>query len=114
MDASACWVRSASAPLAVMLTTNGNTKNLQAAEVCHDEGQDARLVKVAPPKAWLTQYINIRIAQKRRRAPPNSQVQAEHFAAVILDGIELVLIIRKDHMIAVKRKAKSALGRSIR
>jgi transposase-like protein len=88
--------------LPVQVTIDGSQTNLEAARKCHAEARMRNRPDTKPIKVRQSRYMNNRIEQDhrriKRRIRPMLGFKSERTAAVILGGIELVHMIRKDQM----------------
>ncbi|CCA90962.1 IS6 family transposase [Novosphingobium sp. PP1Y] len=89
--------------LPVQLTIDGSQTNLEAARTCHAEVRMRTRSKAEPLKVRQSQYMNNRIEQDhrriKRRIRPMLGFKSQATAGVILEGIELIHMIRKGQMI---------------
>lgn len=100
--------------LPVQVTIDGSVTSLEAVRRCHAEVR----LRIRPNAEFLkvrqSRYMNNRIEQDhrriKRRLRPMPGFKSVHTAAVILDGIELVHMIRKDQMIFVNDARNPSLA----
>ena len=85
------------------VTIDGSQTNLEAARLCHGEARLKAPSDAEPLKVRQSQYMNNRIEQDhrriKRRIRPMLGFKSLASAAVILDGIELIHMIRKGQML---------------
>lgn len=88
--------------LPVQVTIDGSQTNLEAARRCHAEVRMQSRSEAEPLKVRQSRYMNNRIEQDhrriKRRIQPMLGLKSQATAAVILEGIELVHMIRKGQM----------------
>ncbi|CDO34168.1 transposase (fragment) [Novosphingobium sp. KN65.2] len=89
--------------LPVLVTIDGSQTNLEAARRCHAEVRMRSRSEAEPLKVRQSQYLNNRTEQDhrriKRRIRPMLGFRSQAAAAVILEGIELIHMIRKGQMI---------------
>jgi putative transposase len=89
--------------LPVQVTIDGSQTNLEAAKLCHAEVRLRTQPATKPPIVRQSQYMNNRIEQDhrriKRRTRPMLGFKSRRSAAIILDGIELIHMIRKGQML---------------
>ena len=89
--------------LPVQVTIDGSQTNLEAARLCHGEVRLRTQPAVKPLIVRQSQYMNNRIEQDhrriKRRTRPMLGFKSKKSAAIILNGIELIHMIRKGQML---------------
>ena len=85
------------------MTIDGSQTNLEAARLCHGERRLRARSTAKPLIVRQSQYLNNRIEQDhrriKRRIRPMLGFKSAKSAAIVLDGIELIHMIRKGQML---------------
>lgn len=89
--------------LPTQVTIDGSQTNLEAARTCHSEARLQTRADAEPLKVRQSQYMNNRIEQDhrciKRRIRPMLGFKTMATTVIILDGIELIHMIRKGQLI---------------
>jgi transposase-like protein len=99
------------------VTIDGSQTNLEAARRCHGEVRLRTRSRVKPVIIRQSQYMNNRIEQDhrriKRRTRPMLGFKAMASAAIILEGIELIHMIRKNQMVWPAQTRNDGRNRSV-
>ena len=99
------------------VTIDGSQTNLEAARRCHGEVRLRTRSWVKPVIIRQSQYMNNRIEQDhrriKRRTRPMLGFKAMASAAIILEGIELIHMMRKNQMVWPAQTRNDGRNRSV-